>query len=253
MKHIEFINTSKILGGVTLYDPNAPMNNDVSLQHGKQIETIIQNRQALANDINLPLDQWTLAQQEHTANFYEVTSKDKGKGSIVFDQGIAHTNALYTTEPGILIGAMTADCVGILLVDESTPCIATIHSGWKGTLQSIATQTTQHLIDQGLIHPERTRAYFSPSILFDSLEMGKEVIDQFMEASFDLEGYVKEKENGKYVLDNQGLNIRMLKELGIQQIHPSTMDTFTDIENTFSYRRGMIGRHMTYGMIKADE
>ena len=252
MKQHQFLNTSKILGGVTLYDKCAPAGNDVSLQHGEYTQAILQNRQALADEINLPLNNWVLARQEHTANFYEVGAKDKGKGSIEFEQGIAHTDALYTTQSNILIGAMTADCVGILLVDETTPCIATIHSGWKGTLQSITTKTVKHLIQQGLIHPKSTKAYFSPSILYDSLEMGVEVIDQFRNAGFDLTGYIKEKENGKYLLDNQGLNIKMLKDLGIHNITPSSIDTFTNVEDTFSYRRKMIGRHMTYAMIKED-
>ena len=48
-----------------------------------------------------------------------------------------NVDAVYTTEPNILIGVFTADCLGILVVDETTPCICAIHSGWKGTTLEI--------------------------------------------------------------------------------------------------------------------
>lgn len=59
-----------------------------------------------------------------------------------------NVDAVYTTEPNILIGVFTADCLGILVVDETTPCICAIHSGWKGTTLEITKKCLSELIEK---------------------------------------------------------------------------------------------------------
>ena len=250
MKHHLFHNTSLTIGGVTLYNQTDPEHNDMSYQNCLDSNAILSNRKKLAEELGIPLENWVLSIQEHTDHFHEVTSRDIGKGSFSYIEGIPSNDALYTTLPEVLIGAMTADCLGLCVIDETTPCVAVIHSGWKGTLQSITTKVVSHLLDKGLIHPETTQVYLSPTLHFDSLEMGQEVIDQFIEAGFDLDGFLKKKDNGKYLLDNEGLNMAMLERLGITQITRSNWDTLTDTTNTFSHRRKQKGRHMTYAFIK---
>ncbi|MBP3853022.1 MAG: laccase domain-containing protein, partial [Erysipelotrichaceae bacterium] len=210
---------------------------------------VIANRIRLAAS-TLPLERWALACQEHTDVCRPVNTNDLGKGTLVYETGLPACDALYTTQPDVLIGVMTADCVGILLTDPTTPCLAAIHSGWPGTLASITKKTVASLIRQGLLHPETTTAFFSPSILFSSFEVGMDLVDRFIERGFDLEGCVRQVSEEKAYLDNQGLNEKMLKECGITKIHLSKIDTKTHPDLCFSYRNKDIGRHFTYGYIK---
>lgn len=70
--------------------------------------------------------------------------------------------------------------------------------------------------------------------------------------------FLKPISEQKALFDNQGLNIQMLRDLGIpsENIHPSSYDTLKDIQDTFSYRMNnrlkefpKCGEHFIYGYI----
>ncbi len=251
MNKLIYENNEKIFAATTMRNLSYPEGNNMALHVCLNPEDVLKNRQQLAQEINLPLDHWALPWQKHTANIYRITKVDLGKGSLDANTSILNTDAVYTTEANILIGVFTADCVGLLLVDETTPCIAAIHSGWKGTVQGITDKTVKELIEKNLIHPESTKAYFSPSLLFNTLEVGMEVVDQLKENHIDMEGCIRYMPNEKAYIDNQGMNILMLKKYGIQEIFPSSYDTKPN-EHCFSYRRDgkQTGEHFTFGYIK---
>ncbi len=251
MNKLIYENNEKIFAATTMRNLSYPEGNNMALHVCLNPEDVLKNRQQLAQEINLPLDHWALPWQKHTANIYRITKEDLGKGSLDANTSILNTDAVYTTEANILIGVFTADCVGLLLVDETTPCIAAIHSGWKGTVQGITDKTVKELIEKNLIHPESTKAYFSPSLLFNTLEVGMEVVDQLRENHIDMEGCIRYMPNEKAYIDNQGMNILMLKKYGIQEIFPSSYDTKPN-EHCFSYRRDgkQTGEHFTFGYIK---
>ena len=131
------INNEHIFGATTLKDITLPEKNNTALHVCIDPEAVMINRKRLAEELNMPLDHWALPWQKHTNNMAHVTSSDKGKGAYDKYTSIMNVDAVYTTEPNILIGVFTADCLGILVVDETTPCICAIHSGWKGTTLEI--------------------------------------------------------------------------------------------------------------------
>lgn len=253
MNKIIHINNDIIFGATTLKDMKRPEQNNTALHVCIEPEKIMLNRQELSKELHMPLDNWCLPWQKHTANIIKVKAEDKGRGAYDKDTSIMNVDAIYTTEPEILIGVFTADCVGILLVDESTPCICCIHSGWKGTAQAITDKSVQHLISKGLINPKTTKAYFSPSILFDSLEVGLEVVEQIKALSFDTSPFIRYMPNNKAFIDNQGINVQMLINHGfdIKNIYPSQLDTKKELDSCFSYRNDkQTGEHFTFAYIK---
>lgn len=257
MKQIEFINTN-IYGAVTLKDKNAPEHNNMALHVCIDPEQVMKNRQALSQETKVSLENWALPWQKHTDRCIEITQNDKGKGAFDKNTSIMDVDAVYTSEPGILIGVFTADCVGILLCDETRPCVCAIHSGWKGTAQAITYHTVHQLLMENKLDPEHTRAFFSPSILMDSLEVGMEVVDQIEQMGKDLRidtrPFIRHTGSEKAYIDNQGLNIAMLEMLGIHNIKASTLDTKKETDLCFSYRNDkQCGEHFTYGYIKKEQ
>lgn len=235
-----------------------PDQNNMALHVCNDPQGVLENRRQLEKE-TLPLDRWALAWQKHTDQFYHVTHKDIGKGAFDKHTSILNVDALYTTEPEILIGVFTADCLGILVYDPTTPCVCTIHSGWKGTVQKITDKTVSHLIQKQLLHPQTTQVYFGPSLQFDSLEIGQDVIEQIQTIDMDTAPFLKRISDDKALFDNQGLNIQMLKDLNIplENIHPSSYDTLKDTQDTFSYRMNnrlkefpKCGEHFIYGYIQ---
>lgn len=247
------INDDIVFAATTLKDNSLPEKNNMALHVCIDPEKVMKNRKRLSNELNLPLDHWVLPWQKHTNNMVRVTLNDKGKGAFDKDTSIMNVDAVYTTEPNLLIGVFTADCLGIFVVDETTPCICAIHSGWKGTTLEITSKCLKELMNKKLIHPASCHVYFSPSIQYDSLEVGMEVVEQIQKIHVDTKPFIKYMPNNKAYIDNQGINIEMCKQLGIPkaQIHPNPYDTKKELNTCFSYRNDKkTGEHFTFGYIK---
>ena len=234
--------SNQIIHGVfTLRTPDAPEKGNLALHVCQDPNEVKKSRKLFAKD-SLPLENWCLPWQKHTASIKRVFYGDRGKGAYQAHDSILETDGLYTTDPGLLIGVFTADCLGILFADPSIPLVAAVHSGWKGTVQAITLNLIEQLKKDGLFHPESLHVYFSPSLMPSSLEVGPEVVSQIEEMAqdkgLDLKGCILPGKGDRSFLDNQKVNVRMLESEGIpsSNIHLSNMDTKTS-PYCFSYRR----------------
>lgn len=246
-------NNNRILAGTTLRNPSMPDNNNMALHATTDTEAVLNNRKNFCKQLNITMEHCVLANQTHSANIKEVTAKDLGKGVFTQEDAIKTCDALYTKEKNICIGVFTADCVPILLYDPIKSIICAIHSGWKGTTQAITTKALQVLMEQEGCNPKDVLAYIGPSIAYNSLEVGLEVIDAITQLPFNTDSFIKYKPNNKAMLDNVGLNKQMLLNAGIlpENITIDRNDTFLPNEVFFSYRRDKAcGRHFSYIYMK---
>ncbi len=231
----------QIRGAFSLRTLDALEQGNLALHVCQNPESVLKNRKIWQAQ-TLPLENWVLPWQKHTARVQRIYAYDQGKGAYDATSSILETDGLYTTDPYTLIGVFTADCLGILMADPNVPVIAAVHSGWKGTAQAITIQMLEALKKDGLLNPKTLHLYFSPSLMRSSLEVGPEVIDQIQsmakQYNLDLQGCVLPGPNDRSYLDNQLLNMRMALAYGIpiENLHASNLDTKTN-EYGFSYRR----------------
>ena len=97
-------------------------------------------------------------------------------------------DALITALPGVAVGVRTADCVPILLYDPVKRVVAAIHSGWKGTVRMISQKALAILSRQFGCRPADIRAAIGPCIGVESFQVGEEVVVQFREQGFPMDG-----------------------------------------------------------------
>ena len=231
----------QINGAFSLRTLNAPEQGNLALHVCQNPQDVLKSRLIWQNQ-TLPLENWVLPWQKHTATVQRVYESDQGKGAYEADTSILETDGLYTTDPNTLIGVFTADCLGILMADPSVPVIAAVHSGWKGTAQAITIQMLEALKKDGLLHPKTLHIYFSPSLMTSSLEVGPEVIEQIQNmANFynlDIRDFIIPGQGDRSYLDNQAINMQMASSYGIplENLHASNLDTKTNSYG-FSYRR----------------
>src|SRR5699024_8875256 len=109
-----YTNQSKRLAGMSSKDAQRMESNRMALHAGETEAAVIENRQALADTLSIQRDQFVCANQTPSANFYEVTKRDSGRGAYKIETEIKNTDALYTYEPNILLCTFTADCVPVL-------------------------------------------------------------------------------------------------------------------------------------------
>ena len=88
-------------------------------------------------------------------------------------------DALVTDRPGFLLGVRTADCLPILVVEESRRVVAAIHAGWRGTASGIVGRTIERISTDFDGDPASMYAAIGPGIGGCCYEVGTEVARQF--------------------------------------------------------------------------
>ena len=186
---------------------------------GDDAQAIRDNRERVIEAMGA--DHLTSCFQIHSADVITVTEpwNTRPKG-----------DAMVTTQPGIALCILTADCVPVLFADETAGVIGAAHAGWKGALAGICETTIEAMEALGAERDTITAA-IGPAIQQASYEVGPEFRDTFVgekewtdhlfkpghgdRLHFDLTGYVQTilKREGINAVDNLGLDTCELEDV----------------------------------------
>jgi YfiH family protein len=89
------------------------------------------------------------------------------------------SDGLATSEPGLMLGVQTADCVPVLLADTRLRAVAAIHAGWRGTVSRIAEEGVAAMEREFGSRPEDLVAAIGPAIRLCCFAVGEEVRQKF--------------------------------------------------------------------------
>lgn len=194
----------------------------------------VESPEAMARYLGLSEDRVITVRQVHGDAIRVVSSPNDKEGS---SQG-GH-DALITDQPGLLLAIATADCVPILMVDGVRKVIAAVHAGWRGSLLGISAKVVATLKDRFGSRPRDLRVGLGPSAGACCYEVGHEVLEPLREKCPDWGEMIRERRNGKALLDLRKLNHLQLASAGIpeSQIHTLEGCTICDPERFRSYRR----------------
>lgn len=144
-----------------------------------------------------------------------------------------NADGLVTTERGIALGVLVADCIPLLL--WSREVVAAVHVGRKGLLNAIALKAVKVMTSLGA---EKIEAVLGPSICGRCYEVGEDVYEQVVERH----PYARSlTSKGTLSLDLPVALSRELEKQGVK-VTPSNICTVEN-SNFFSYRRdGVTGR-----------
>ena len=247
---IQFYDTPEnLIAGTTLKDNQQTLNGNLALHTGEDATQVVENRQTLADALQVDVDQFVFANQTHSKKAYRVKAWDRGRGSLSTEDAVDDVDALYTYESDVVVGVFTADCVPVIFYDEDTGLIGAIHSGWKGTVQDIVSATFAQIKNENPdIYMGNIKAILGPSIAQKSFEVDKDVADQFKALGY-ADDFIQWDDKGqKYLVDNQATVAEQLKRVGVLEnnITVSDQDTFEMVDG-FSYRLDKTpGRHFNF-------
>jgi hypothetical protein len=88
-------------------------------------------------------------------------------------------DGLMTSEPGLLLGVKTADCIPILVADRKQRAVAAFHAGWRGTVERIVESGIGRMRLQFGSRPEDLIAAIGPGIGPCCYAVGEEVLSSF--------------------------------------------------------------------------
>ncbi|WP_163536729.1 peptidoglycan editing factor PgeF [Gracilibacillus sp. YIM 98692] len=203
------------------------------------------NRSKLADKIQVPLNQWVMAEQVHGNRVQVVTKSECGKGIYTLEDAVGQTDGLITNEPEVLCTGLFADCVPLFFYSKKAQIVGLSHAGWRGTVGNIAQQTIQQLTKNGVpLHD--LEVVIGPSICMDCYRVDDNVIRHIPEAFQDTYEQVKKDQ---YDLDLKRLNQYYLIKAGVPaaNIYKTSYCTAHD-SLFFSHRKekGKTGRMLGF-------
>lgn len=188
------------------------------------------NRERLAEILGLPVENFVWMEQLHTNT---VTVVDGPQNAPV-----PATDALVTTQVGLALCVLVADCTPVLLSDHAAGVIGAVHAGRMGARNGIATRTVAQMVKLGA-KPANIQALLGPAAAGESYEVPAPMA---ADVEAHLPGSATTTAKGTPGLDIRAGIVRQLMSVGVTHIDADPRDTITD-EAFFSYRReGTTGR-----------
>lgn len=156
-------------------------------------------------------------------------------------------DAIVTKTPGLVIGALAADCTPVLFADPQAMIVAAAHAGWRGAVDGILEATIVEMERAGADR-SRIRAAVGPTISQSAYEVGPEFKDKLL----DLDGgnarfFSKPNANGRPHFDLPGFVLYRLQRARIATIDNATACTDGSESRFFSYRRSRRLAEPDYG------
>ncbi|RZV19332.1 peptidoglycan editing factor PgeF [Aliarcobacter butzleri] len=185
-------------------------------------ENVDKNRQKLALKYDYKNEDLCYMNQIHSANVVVVDENSP--------KYIDNCDALVTNKKNLPLMVMVADCIPILMFDEVKGVIAAIHAGRNSTFLKISEITSKKMIEDFSCKTENIKVIMGPSIQKCCYEVNDE-LKNIVEKSFGKEFVVGNN------IDLQGINKKLLKNLGIENIEISSICTKCSNKPFFSYRK----------------
>ena len=149
-------------------------------------------------------------------------------------EGTPEADASIASQPGLLLGIETADCLPVLLVDPVRRTVGAAHAGWRGTVARVAPAAVAAMVEAGSRASDLVAA-LGPSIGACCYEVGPDV-----EAAFGPDGarFFRPGPRGRAHVDVRAANRAQLVAAGLrdEQIH-DVLDCTHCTPGYFSYRR----------------
>ena len=222
-------------GGVStgLYD---------SLNHGRGSKddpaAVEENRRRAAAHFGRKADDLLTCHQIHSATplFAAGRWTDRPEG-----------DAVVTATPGLVCGALSADCAPVLIVDPEARIVAAAHAGWRGALSGIVGRTVELMVARGA-DTRRMVAAVGPCIGPASYEVGPEFRQTFVDTEPQADRFFVETPGEKDRFDLPAFVLSRIAEAGVLNAEWVGCDTCAD-EDFFSNRRATKRGEGDYGRL----
>jgi hypothetical protein len=173
-----------------------------------------ENRRRLARAAGVDVDRLAIVRQVHGETVLAITSAPSD----------VEADGLVTSSAQLALAMLVADCVPIVLVDESSAAFAVVHAGWRGLAANVLAGACQHF--QG---PASLHAFLGPAISFEGYQVGPEVANLFA----DVPGAVRPDVDDRSRLDLRVVAASQLRRLGVAQERILISTQVTDGGETF--------------------
>jgi YfiH family protein len=158
-------------------------------------------------------------------------------------------DAVVSKTPGVVCGALSADCAPVLIADAHAGIVAAAHAGWRGALDGIVQAAVDAMVGLGA-DPDRMVAAVGPCIGPASYEVGLEFLERF-EADAPGSGrfFAAGGSDEKRMFDLPSFVLDRLRTAGVERREWTGHDTCAGEAQFFSNRRASIRGEGDYGRL----
>jgi polyphenol oxidase len=155
-------------------------------------------------------------------------------------------DALVTDRPGLLLGILTADCGPVLFADAKAGIIGAAHAGWKGALAGV---TDNCIAAMEALGADRANiaAAIGPCIARKSYEVDDAFAKRFCDDDPENERFFSAGKPGHHQFDLEGYLVARLAAAGVTRINALGLDTYSDEDRFYSFRRSTHRSEAGYG------
>ena len=195
---------------------------NLALHVGDNQEHVFKNRELLAKISGLPSPHWL--EQVHSTKV------------IPHDSDNTIADGCFTQKSNQACIVMTADCLPILLTDESGSWVAAVHAGWRGLADGIINQAIEQYSGN-----HRLLAWIGPAISQEFFEVGDEVRTRFVNKNKDLSCFFEANSNQRWQCDLAGIAQHILEQsklsAGNIEVFQSGLCSYANPDDFYSHRR----------------
>ena len=156
-------------------------------------------------------------------------------------------DAVVTTTPGLVCGALSADCAPVLFADPKARVIGAAHAGWKGARYGVLEATLEAMEKLGALR-DRISAAIGPCISQANYEVGFDFRDRFLEEGLrQRRFFVPSDKEGHYRFDLPGYAAHRLAAAGLTSVENLGICTYPPENGFFSFRRTTHAQEADYG------
>lgn len=175
---------------------------------------VSRNLEGIARALSVPAERIFCASQVHRDHILRVSAPP---GSIFGPEKPVRADGLITTERGVYLGVLTADCVPLLLFDPRRSAVGAVHAGWRGTVLGIATNAVQSMQKVLGCRVADIRVAFGPAIGPCCYVVGEEVVRACLEHDASTRPFLRPAGSGRWKMNLSGINLHQLIAAGIRE------------------------------------
>ena len=155
-------------------------------------------------------------------------------------------DAMVTDRPGLALGILTADCTPILFAEAARGVVGAAHAGWKGAFSGVIESTVATMERLGAARDEIVAAV-GPTIARKSYEVDEAFFRRFAEADPENERFFTGGRDGHHQFDLEAYVLSRLAKAGVRRVEALGLDTYSNPDRFFSYRRATHKGEPDYG------
>jgi YfiH family protein len=157
-----------------------------------------------------------------------------------------HADAMVTNRRNLLLGILTADCAPVLFADINAGVIGAAHAGWRGALAGVTDATIAAMEKLGA-RRDNIHAAVGPCIAQPSYEVDEAFRTRFLDVDPENARFFVTGPSGKPHFGLEAYVVHRLIAAGVHEVEGLNLDTYSDPERFFSFRRATHRGEADYG------